>query len=131
MTAPVETPAGPKPIQDLKVGDEILSVTPGGEIAAGRITAIRSAVVERVMLIELDGGVMLRVTAEHPLALRDEWKRAGELRVGDLVRCKGAIRRISALTHETTKTTVFDLTVEPHHNFFATGVLVHNALKKK
>lgn len=56
-----------------------------------------------------------------------EWVAARELAVGDRLRRRGGrLREVHELTTVAQPLTVFDLSVEHPHDFFANGVLVHN-----
>lgn len=127
----VDTPDGKRRIDGLQVGDEVASMVASGELSRSHITAKRAARVRSFLSLRFDDGGELRVTDLHPIALENEWRRAGELKVGDLVRRAAGLARIVSIEKKRAATTVYDLSVEPHRNFFANGVLVHNALKKK
>lgn len=127
----IETPDGKKRIEDLNVGDTILGRSTDGETQPAKVTHIRRGVSKSLINMKLDGGLALRVTAEHPLALKERWARASDLRVGDVVICREGTRAIVELETIHESATVYDITVEPCHTFFANGILVHNALKKK
>jgi hypothetical protein len=128
---PVATPTGPRPIQDLRIGDKVLSRSSKGEMGDSTVTDIRSADVDGHLVLILSDGVELSCTGEHPIAVGDQWIRAKLLRVGDEVTCHDKIRKLVEIKTVSQPATVYDITVEPHHNFLANGVLVHNALKKK
>jgi hypothetical protein len=128
---PISTRTGHKPIEDLNIGDEVLSRTKSGEIAIGTVTDVRSALVIDHLNVRLEGGVELSCTGEHPIAVGNQWIRAKLLRPGDEVPCIDQTRRVIEIKTVSQQTTVVDITVEPHHNFFADSVLVHNKLRKK
>ena len=113
----VATPDGARLIEDLRPGDPVTC-----REGTGFVTAVaRAQVVEHLELSLADGRV-LRVTAAHPLAVTGGWRRAGRLRPGDAV----VGGRIAAVRAVRGPVPVYDLTVAPHANFFAEGVLVHN-----
>lgn len=58
-------------------------------------------------------------------------RTAGRLREGDRVRTEAGFAAVERFEKIIEGVEVYDLTVEPNPNFFADGVLVHNALKKK
>ncbi|HSL98101.1 MAG TPA: Hint domain-containing protein [Candidatus Deferrimicrobiaceae bacterium] len=82
---PIDTPAGPVPVERLRVGDAVWTVD--GErrravvtvLAIGSMTAPAS---HRVIRLELADGRTLTASAGHPLA---DGRTLGELRVGDLL----------------------------------------------
>lgn len=132
----VQTPAGPRLIESLAVGDTLISVDPAsGERVPSTITNIVTATRECVLL-HLPSG-QLKCTPTHPLydpdaevfAPASEWiegRRTALLQLStdgpkrvvvDRVLLDGGMAR------------VFDLTVDHQlHNFVADGVLVHNKL---
>ena len=132
--ARVTTPSGLRPIEDLRVGDDIVCVdTHTGAMLTTSITAIRSASRECILLRA--GDLALRCTSDHPVYDPDaeEWAPAGDWALGvraalsapspsGLRRAQISGSRVFDGVHE-----VFDLTVaSSHHNFIADGVLVHN-----
>ncbi len=131
----VDTPAGPVPIERLRVGDRVFSVdTTTGRRLEVTITAIRSAVRECVSLA-LPGGVQLVCTPDHPVfdPSRQIYRNAGHWITGEasqLLEVTEAESRPIALVGREAYAgvhRVFDLTVDgPHHNFVANGVVVHN-----
>jgi hypothetical protein len=129
--AEIDTPNGKRRIDDLQVGDEVTSVAATGELLRSRITAKRGARVHNFLSLRFDGNAELRVTDTHPIALEKEWRRAGELKAGDVARRAGGLVKIVSIEKKRAAVIVYDLSVEPHRNFLADGVLVHNALKKK
>lgn len=129
--ARVRTRKGSVPIEELAVGDEILTLSPDGVKQPGRITRIEPGRVTEFLRLTLADGRTLCVTEQHPLALEGEWVRAARLREGDRVRTEDGYAAIERIEKVAEGALVYDLTVEPNPNFFADGVLVHNALKKK
>lgn len=129
--ARVRTRKGSVPIEELAVGDEIVTLSPGGAEQPGRVTRIESARVSEFLRLTVEGGRTLCVTAQHPLATEDAWVRAESLREGDHVRTDAGFAVIERIEKIVESAEVYDLTVEPNPNFFADGVLVHNAMKKK
>ncbi len=130
----VRTPSGLRLIEDLREGDEIISVDPAaGEQVRTVITHVRAAHRECVRLAFAEDSLV--VTSDHPLYDPDAqaWAPAGDwalglrthvLQAGDGVSAPVALLRAesSAGMHD-----VFDLGVaHALHNFVANGVLVHN-----
>ncbi len=117
----IDTPAGPVPIETLRVGGRVIGVVDGRQ---------QSVVVQAVMEVQPDeyfevvvGGKALHVTAEHPFEVgRGVFRMADHLRVGDALwtGSVSAIRRVAAL-HP-----AYNLLVSPGGMFLADGVVVHN-----
>lgn len=129
----VETPTGPRPIEALAVGDEVIVCDPTtGETAVRRLSSVLRHELRPTFVIDA-GSAHLRVTAEHPIWVINKraWVLAALVSVGDvlLVLHGGALRerRVEALRNDELCVTVYDLSVDgDEHNFFADGVLVHN-----
>src|SRR6185436_1936276 len=122
----VDTPAGPQPIESLREGDRVLTSGPSGRLELGWIVARRQSTARVWRKLQMDGGSILRVTEAHPVSTERGWIAAGKLSVGDRVRTRDGVRPIAAIQERSGDVRVFDLTVEPNPNFFASGVLVHN-----
>ncbi|HYF14495.1 MAG TPA: Hint domain-containing protein [Phycisphaerales bacterium] len=123
---PVETPAGPRPIESLRIGDDVITQLPDGTFAPAKITAVRNARVGAHLRIALDGGASLHATPEHPIATPSGFVKAGDLDAGDFVITRDGEQCIVSIATVRHPTRVLDLSVEPGHTFFASGVLVHN-----
>jgi hypothetical protein len=133
--AEVSTPQGLRPIESLRIGDEIWAVDPKtGERVATRIVAIKTATRE-CLALELQGGGALVCTPDHPVYAAEsstfvpavsflEGKARQILRVDE----EGArVQDVRVVRANVGLRRVFDLTVESeHHDFVADGVLVHN-----
>lgn len=127
----IATPDGARMAEDLKPSDSIICLDAEGKQHAGKVTAIIPGYTESFLDITLEGGMELQVTQEHPIALNACWLRARALSIGDSVLTVEGLRRVEKIAVHAETSEVFDLTVEPYHNFFANDVLVHNALKRK
>ncbi len=123
---PIDTPSGSCKVEDLRVGDEVWTRAPSGELQVGRVGAVHSAWSMEQRMIVLSDGRTLQATALHPVATESGWKLAGQLEAGESVWSRDGWRAIAALTNTGRLVRVFDLEVEPNPNFFANGVLVHN-----
>lgn len=119
----VETPDGSRPIQDLKVGDEVWSRGRDGRARVGRITRVLPARAFRYLRITFTDGSALCATAPHPIATPEGWIPAGQLAAGRMVDGPKTVASIESIY---SPTRVFDLEVEPDANFVVAGVLVHN-----
>lgn len=134
----ISTPAGPLPVEQVQPGQKVFSFD-----HAQRCVTV--CVVTRVFRhedrlyghLQLADGRRLLATDSHPIyvANRAEYVAAGEIAAGDEVVVldqSSAVPRstkvqvLQALVAGSERATVFDLTVEGHHNYFADGILVHN-----
>ena len=133
----VLTPRGPRPIEDLAIGDEVVSF----DVVARRLVVRRVARTLRALAAEtfrIDAGehTVLGVTSEHPFfdAVAGEYRPVSALTLrAQLLVTVGngdvAARPLDALTRARHKAEVevFNLTIEgEEQNYFAEGILVHN-----
>jgi hypothetical protein len=133
----VWTPRGRRPIEDLEVGDEVVSFDLASRrFVTRRVARLLRARAAEVFRIEAGEHAIAGVTAEHPFydAAAGAYLRVDELTarsrllvtVGD-----GEItaRPLSALSRVPAKgeIEVLNLTIEgDEQNYFAEGILVHN-----
>ncbi|MFB3893466.1 MAG: Hint domain-containing protein [Phycisphaerae bacterium] len=125
----VQTPDGPRPIETLKPGDEVVSIDDAGRMVKSRAVGVFSTE-SPLLLLRTDRGE-LRTTAEHPIALAGGgFRLAGELAPGEAVlfwrdgRAQHAA--VIEVRHTCEVVTVYNLTVGRPHTFVADGFLVHN-----
>jgi len=127
----VDTPSGPRAVENLAEGDEVWTQLADGVKVPGRITRIEAHAATEYIALVLTDGTRLEVTAEHPIAARStdavaRWTKAGTLAAGDLVRTTHGDLPILHTEIRRANTTVYDLSVSPGETFFVAGVLVHN-----
>jgi hypothetical protein len=120
----IATPSGAKPVEDLHVGDSVLSFDLHQRATVSTIVrGVLSSVAEETILL----GGKLRATAMHPVFASGQWKPAGKIDLADwLLDDCGRTVPAGRVQREEGLTTVFDVEVDEPHNFFAGGVLVHN-----
>ena len=83
----ITTPTGPKPVEQIRDGDEVRSFDcSSGQLVTARVCGLASREVVEVFEIEV-GGTTLRVSAEHPIMTRRGWVKAGNLTTDDEVLC--------------------------------------------
>jgi hypothetical protein len=122
----VDTPLGPRSIEDLEVGDVVWSSSPSGTITPGTVQSVERHFVLAYSRVTLKDGASLDVTGSHPLRSARGWVAAGTLSADDtLVGIDGTVVPASIET-VLAPAAVYDISVFPHANFFAEGVLVHN-----
>jgi hypothetical protein len=122
---PVLTPDGERAIEAIAVGDEVLSLGSGGALVRARVVRVKHRPPSPLLVLRLENGRELRVTANHPLQRRGAFKPAGELQPGDVVDTPSGEVAIASIA-DADAAPVYDLTVEPTHAFIAAGVAVHN-----
>lgn len=129
----VLTPAGPRPIEELAVGDPIYSVfEETGELIETRVTAIQTA--EREVGSIQVGSTELRLTTDHPVycPVQKIYAPAGDWLLGKrtsllTIEPEFGVQEVTATSKFSGVDTVFDITVEHElHNFVANSIVVHN-----
>jgi hypothetical protein len=120
-----------KSIVDLKAGDKVISYdTENEEISVSVVTQLFPKRYRSFGLMEFDDGGYLEVTHTHPFYLAKEkaWRNAGELKVGEEVFMPLAqtTKKITSITWGYPEQFVYNIEVEPFHNYIVDGVLVHN-----
>ncbi|MFD8315515.1 RHS repeat-associated core domain-containing protein [Streptomyces sp. NPDC059694] len=127
-----------KPIKDIRIGDEVLATAPEtGESGPRPVTALIKGTGDKQLVdITLGTGTSHTLTATdgHPFwaPALNRWIQADQLTDGQWLQTStGTWVQITAVTHRTTSTTVYNLTVADLHTYHvlagATPVLVHNA----
>ena len=132
---PIRTPEGWKAIEELKVGEWVLSRSDKdteGEVRARRVvqTFLRYADVVDVLV----GGKTIGTTAEHPFYVQGQgWRAAGELKEGDLLSGEEGWEICGGMRETGRHLKVYNVQVEEDHTYFVGGeewgfsVWAHNA----
>ena len=143
----IATPGGPRKIEDLRLGDDVLSWDHArGRVRTQTLVGVRNTL-RQVGRLQLPSGATLRATAEHPfyddatgryvrigefqvsgsfVTLDDAWQAPGSLRAARVSELITASLPAPHYQSGDEQARVFDLTVAGDHNYFAEGVLVHN-----
>ncbi len=118
----VNSKRGYIPIEEIEVGDEVISYNEHTKILEWKLVEDRQNSIRSDMLeLETENGSILLMTDDHPVYTNRGWVEAKDLNEDDelMVKIK-SIRKFSKPTK------VYDITVKDNHNFFAEGILVHN-----
>jgi hypothetical protein len=125
---PVRTPSGLRPIEDLAIGDQVLTQdTTSGVLTFRPIVAVfhnRPTATLRVTL----GGETIVATGIHRFWRTGRgWAMARDLKPGDTVRTLGGLAKVSAVEADVVRP-VFNLEVAHGRSFFVgqAGALVHD-----
>ena len=114
-----------KNIEDVKIGDYIL--TRKNE----RDQKLVKAKVMGTHKAEVDGYLIfngqLKITPNHILFANGDWQPAGDIQIGDtLADADGKIIAVDSIEWQQGKFSVYNLTIENQHSFFADNIWVHN-----
>jgi intein/homing endonuclease len=127
---PISTPSGRCSVDSLKVNDLVLAYDiERNEVVQSRITAIHRGVSNEICILKI-GNDIIRVTPQHPFYVIDHgWISATQLKVGwSLLTIDDSAVQLGAVTRESARTIVYNLSVDGQHNYFVGNVqvLVHN-----
>jgi hypothetical protein len=126
---PVRTFTGPRPIEQIQVGDRVLAQdTKTGALGFRPVLAVAHNPPVPTLRVALEGGEAVVATPIHRFwQARRGWVMARDLKPGDAVRTLGGLARVVAMEPEATRP-VFNLEVASGHDFFAgtAGALVHD-----
>ncbi|UPY81078.1 TIGR04388 family protein (plasmid) [Leptospira weilii] len=129
----VHTSQGTKKIEEIQVGDEVLSWDEeSGEVSYKAVTELFVHDINHLFDVEVNFQETFHTTWNHPFWLVNErsWVQVKDLKVGDIVQLKDGssvpITKISA--YSVSKTSVYNLEIEENHSYYVGkgGVLVHN-----
>ena len=127
------TPQGRHLIEDLKIGDEVLSYDyKNKNVITNVITSIDVKDRSKTIQLVLDNGEMLEATKEHPIyeVTKDQYVKIQDLKEGNQLLTKegkntGIRNKINKRYSKKIK--VYNLSVKkPFENYFANNILVHN-----
>ncbi len=123
----IDTPDGKVPVELIQVGQTVYSQDSAGRQVESRVTGVKKSLALSYLEIENEShGHPLCVTAWHPVKTPSGWTRAGSLSTGGSIQTKSGQHPIENIRLVPKICNVYDLSVEPHRNFIANGVVVHN-----
>ena len=127
---PISTPHGLVAIEALSPGMELLAYdVERGASQLARVVRVVDRPGRPIFSMTLASGVVLQLTAEHPLwdPAHAAFRRAGERgrKYAAMLR-DGSSAAVTAIDDHGERATVYDLSVSGPHTYFAGGVLVHN-----
>lgn len=119
----VTTPNGAIAIEQLSVGDEVVSLTAGGEMGVGIVSKTYRTVSHA--FYRINGS--MEVTGPHPFLVGNAWVNAEDLQVGDVINGEagGGIPVVSVEKVDF-GVRAFNIEVDGSHTFFVDGMIVHN-----
>ena len=131
----VTTPDGALPIEELKIGNKIISYdTQNKTLVTNIVTKIKTSETKTTIKIILNNGKKIEGTEEHPIYLpeKNNYIKMGNLKKGEKLLIENSelitIKNIYS-NHYHAPIKVYDISVSPlFHNYFAGNVLVHNKI---
>ncbi len=114
-----------KSIESIQVGDQVLTRegVHRANLVSAKVVGIEKTEVAGYLI--LNGS--LKVTPIHRLWVRDTWKAAGDIQIGDVMTDSNNHEVvIHSIEWQAGKFTVYNLEIEKYHTYFAGNVWVHN-----
>ena len=112
------------PIAQAQQGEEVVSLISYSNISYSRIEKVPKAMVYHIIVINSK----LTTTFDHRLHTVTGWRRAGDLRIGDIVTTEHGPELVSSIEYKEGSTEVYDLKLRGIPLYYANGYLVHNKL---
>ena len=125
----VTTERGARAIASLHRGETLVAYDPvTRQAATARVERLISRGRRPILALTLSTGVVLRVTAEHPLfdTRTESFREAGTFAVGDALRGADGADVFVLDTRASGSAQVYDLSVTEPHTFVAGGIVAHN-----
>ena len=126
---PVRTLDGLRPIESLRVGDQVLTQDPtSGELKYQAVVAVYHNPPNATVRIAMEGGESIVATGIHRLWKAGKgWTMARELKPGDVLRTLGGLASVKSVEADRTQL-VYNLQVADGESYFVgkSGVLAHD-----
>ncbi|MCM3133648.1 S8 family serine peptidase [Paenibacillus polysaccharolyticus] len=127
---PIKTKEGFKSIEDIKVGDLVLSKNEEtGSIDYKPVTQLFQKEIEEIYTLYVEDQ-QIKVTGNHPFYVKDQgWKFTNELIIGDLLETSdNNYLPIKTIEVSNNREKVYNFTVDEYHTFYVTelGIWTHN-----
>ncbi len=119
---------GPRPIEDLRAGDQVLTQNPKtGELKYQALVAVFHNPPNATLRIELDGESIVATGIHRLWKAGKGWTMARDLKPGDVLRTLGGTAAVKSVVEEKVQP-VFNLQVADGESFFVgrSGVLAHD-----
>ncbi|MDP2938635.1 MAG: polymorphic toxin-type HINT domain-containing protein [Candidatus Omnitrophota bacterium] len=113
-----------RPIEQLKTGDEIMAFDEDSKaLVKDRVSKFFQHTADEYLIINHK----IKLTANHPVYSNGKWLEIGVLKKGDaLFNSEGKPEIIKDIKKIREKVKVYNIEVNPYHNYFAGGILAHN-----
>jgi hypothetical protein len=124
----VRTLLGPKPIETLRVGDQVLGADPAtGALSYQPVVVVYHNPPSPTLRIKLEKDEIVATPIHRFWRVGKGWTLARELRPGDSLRVLGGVAKVAAIEADAVQP-VFNLEVAQGHSYFVgpQGALVHD-----
>lgn len=125
---PVQTDRGPVPIERVQVGDLALGYDPStGALSAQPVVAVHRNPPSATLRVRLGFEAIVATPIHRFWRAGEGWAMARDLKVGDLVRARGAVVEVLSVEAGPTQK-VYNLEVAANHSYLVgtAGALVHD-----
>lgn len=127
----IHTKSGLVPIEDIKIGDEVLSFNElTGESEYKKVVhLIKNEKTDDYASLSFGDEGLLESTSNHPFYIGGEWVEVSELSNGLILKGVSSAPEITSIEYQYKTQKVYNFTVEGNANYYVgeEGVLVHNA----
>ena len=124
----VLTPTGGQDIEELRIGDEVLTWDgdQSGGLVKAKIKRVSSHLISGYFVIN----GKLKITMNHRLLVNGVWKEAGEIEIGDMFFTNSGIQeKVISLKFVPEWRIVYNIELDKYHTYFADNIYVHNEEK--
>ncbi|MBT3817370.1 MAG: hypothetical protein HOE80_04160 [Candidatus Magasanikbacteria bacterium] len=114
-----------KKIEEIQSGDTVLTFLDEKEnlLVRGKVTSVHNVKVAGYLILNEN----LKITPNHILYVNDEWKEAGLIQIGDILRNRdGNEEKVYSIEWQKGEFDVYNLEIDTYHTFIAEGIWVHN-----
>lgn len=128
----ITTPFGPRDISGLQKGDFVIAMNrQSGEKQIRKILKKLTHRNRKIWRLEFSDGSSVSATAVHSFSINGKWKKATEIKSGDIIVSYGADggfsqKTVTVSTETSESADVYNLIVEGDFNFVAGGVIAHS-----
>lgn len=124
----ISTPFGQKVIEEITVGDIIISASKSGKKLNSKVLEVKTHIEQTIWEIKLENGDQISTTPIHSFKSKNQgWLKALDIKSGDFIQnFEGEYSKVIYSSSSDKLERVFNLIVEDSFNYFADGFLVHS-----
>lgn len=112
------------PIGQVQQGEEVVSFLSDSNMSYSKVEKVHNVMVYHIIVINSK----LMTTFDHCLHTVTGWRRAGDLRIGDMVTTEHGPELVSSIEYKEGSTEVYDIALCGVPHYYANGYLVHNKM---